>query len=406
MTKHQSNSPRNSKNNLKPFKPRGPAPFNTLGLFTFLRTYARRHDETDPNSTIESWEECITRLVLACNNQLKVNFTENELDELFHLLYNLKCSMAGRFMWQLGTSNIDKTGILSLQNCFSQDTKFWTPRGAKAFSEFQDGDGVMVKGRYKWMPAIVKSFGTQQLYKLSYNKKGNIQHIYTTPNHRWIVISKDLREHVLNTIELCSTDKLICEDNEIYNVIDVKPTERFETVWCVSEPVYEEFTLEDGIVTKNCAFARIDSPIEPFTWAMNLLMLGAGVGYSVLPKDLEQLPEVKYALITRKDAKDADFIVPDSRQGWIKLLGRVLKAHFYSGKSFTYSCTLLRSKGAPIKGFGGLASGPDVLCDGMAKINTILNQKVGQKIKSTDALDIMNIIGMIVVSGKMLATVV
>lgn len=101
-----------------------------------------------------------------------------------------------------------------------------------------------------------------------------------------------------------------------------------------------------------------------------------------------------------KKTNDADYIVPDSREGWVKFLGRVLKAHFYSGESFTYSCVLLRSRGAPIKGFGGLASGPEFLCDGIKKISDVLNKKSGQKITPVDALDIMNIIGMIVVSGN------
>lgn len=241
------------------------SPFDTMGLFTFLRTYARRHNEEEPNSTVETWEETLNRVIKSCNTQLKVGFTNEEEKELFNLLHDLKCSVAGRFLWQLGTNTVDKLGLASLQNC---------------------------------------------------------------------------------------------------------------------------------------SFTVVNDPITPFTWAMNFLMLGAGVGYRILPEDVEQLPVVKYALITRKDTKDADFIVPDSREGWVKLLGKALKAHFYSGKNFTYSCTLLRSKGAPIRSFGGLASGPDVLCDGIDKISNVLNKRVGQKIRPVDALDIMNIIGMIVVSGN------
>ena len=99
------------------FKPLGPPPFDTVGLFTYLRTYARRHDDNDPESTVESWEECLTRVVKATNEQLNVGFTEDELLELFSLLYNLKCSVAGRFLWQLGTKMVKKTGLMSLQNC-------------------------------------------------------------------------------------------------------------------------------------------------------------------------------------------------------------------------------------------------------------------------------------------------
>jgi adenosylcobalamin-dependent ribonucleoside-triphosphate reductase len=266
MSQISSNNNNNNNNNIyKPFIIKDKAPFNTVGLFTYLRTYARRKNDNDPNSLIESWEECLARVVHSTNNQLNVGFSDEEKQELFELLFNLKCSVAGRFLWQLGTRTVDNNGLLSLQNC----------------------------------SAIV-----------------------------------------------------------------------------------------------------IDEPIEPFKWAMNFLMLGAGVGFRILPEDIAKLPIVKEVTIRRKDTHDADHIVPDSREGWVGLLGKVLKAHFYSGKSFSYSCILLRSKGAPIKGFGGLASGPEILCDGMSKINDILNKRSGENIRPVDALDIMNIIGMIVVSGN------
>ena len=240
-------------------------PFDSLGLFTYLRTYARRHNEEDPHSTVESWSECVTRIVNGCNSQLNTNFTNEEKQEFFDLLYNLKCSVAGRFLWQIGTKTVDTLGLMSLQNC---------------------------------------------------------------------------------------------------------------------------------------AFTVMDEPVRPFTWIMNFLMLGAGCGYRITPEDVDKFPIVKNVIIKRLDTKDVDFVTPDTRQGWIKLLGKLLKAHFYSGDGFTYSCMLLRSKGAPIKGFGGLSSGPEVLCDGLDKINTILNGKAGQKVSTVDVLDICNIIGMIVVSGN------
>jgi ribonucleoside-triphosphate reductase len=240
-------------------------PFDSLGLFTYLRTYARRHDEEDPHSTVETWKECVTRVVNGCNSQLNTGFTPEENQEFFDLIYNLKCSVAGRFLWQLGTKTVGTLGLMSLQNC---------------------------------------------------------------------------------------------------------------------------------------AFTVMDDPVKPFTWIMNFLMLGAGCGYRITPEDAAKFPVVQFVKTKRVDTKDVDYIVPDTRQGWIKLLGKLLKAHFYSGEGFTYSCMLLRSKGAPIKGFGGLSSGPEILCDGIDKINTILNGKVGKNISTVDILDICNIIGMVVVSGN------
>lgn len=151
---------------------------------------------------------------------------------------------------------------------------------------------------------------------------------------------------------------------------------------------------------QNCALTVVDEPIRPFTWAMDALMLGSGVGYNIQREYVYELPKVRKAKIIRNDTKDADFIVPDSRQGWVELLRRVLEAHFITGKGFTYSTVCVRGKGSPIKGFGGLASGPEELCWGMSEISKVLNSRAGKKARPIDCLDIMNIIGYIVVSGN------
>lgn len=150
---------------------------------------------------------------------------------------------------------------------------------------------------------------------------------------------------------------------------------------------------------QNCAATVVDST-RAFTWAMDALMLGSGVGYNIQREYVYQLPKVKKVKIVRQETKDADYIVPDSREGWVDLLDRTLKAHFETGKGFTYSTVCIRGKGSPIKGFGGEASGPEELCWGIDQINNVLNARAGKKIRSIDALDIMNIIGYIVVSGN------
>lgn len=152
---------------------------------------------------------------------------------------------------------------------------------------------------------------------------------------------------------------------------------------------------------QNCAFTTIDSPIRPFTWAMDCLMLGSGVGYNIQREFVYKLPQPRRVTVTRQDTKDADFIVPDTREGWVELLRKTLEAHFVdTGKDFSYSCMLIRSKDALIKGFGGRASGPDVLCWGIAEISKLLNSRAGKSLRSVDCLDIMNIIGYIVVAGN------
>jgi ribonucleoside-triphosphate reductase (thioredoxin) len=157
---------------------------------------------------------------------------------------------------------------------------------------------------------------------------------------------------------------------------------------------------------QNCAFTVVDHPIRPFCWTMDMLALGAGVGYNIQKKHVSKLPPVKewFKAPTRVDHGGADFIIPDSREGWVKFLGKTLKAAFLSDKptngTFTYSTQVIRGKGSPIRGFGGVASGPEDLCKGIERIAKILENKRGKKLRPIDALDLMNIIGSIIVAGN------
>ena len=152
---------------------------------------------------------------------------------------------------------------------------------------------------------------------------------------------------------------------------------------------------------QNCAFTVVDHPIRPFTWAFEMLMLGSGVGYNIQREHVYQLPKVKRKVrIENVNDNGADFIVPDSREGWTELLKRVLEASFVTGEGFTYATHLIRPAGSPIKGFGGTASGSQDLIWGMQEINNILNNRSNRRLQPIDCLDIMNIIGKIVVAGN------
>ena len=135
-----------------------------------------------------------------------------------------------------------------------------------------------------------------------------------------------------------------------------------------------------------------------------MLMLGSGVGFNIQREHVSKLPPVKknFTGPIRRDESDADFIIPDTREGWVALLERTLEAAFARRKSasFTYSTQLIRGKGALIKGFGGVASGPEILCEGIADISKVLEKRAGKNLRPIDCLDIMNIIGSIVVAGN------
>ena len=169
------------------------------------------------------------------------------------------------------------------------------------------------------------------------------------------------------------------------------------SLWQLGTPLVEKMS---GVSLVNCWMTSI-SKVEDFKFLMDHLMVGGGVGYTVERAVVHDFPKVKNVeFITHEKSNDADFIVPDSRQGWSSLLGKVLNSYFYTGESFTYSTILVRGFGAPLKTFGGTASGPEILVEGIADICKILDSRAGKKIRSIDALDIANIIGKIVVAGS------
>jgi ribonucleotide reductase alpha subunit len=157
-----------------------------------------------------------------------------------------------------------------------------------------------------------------------------------------------------------------------------------------------KFVIEKGSAAlNNCGFISTDDIKTRgsfvFTWTMDALMLGVGIGF-----------DTKGAghITIQKPKKDGIFIIPDSREGWVESLGRLLDS-FFQGRtlpSFDYS--LIRPCGAPIKGFGGVASGPEPLKTLHESVYQLLSNRAGSKITSVDIVDIMNMIGICVVAGN------
>jgi adenosylcobalamin-dependent ribonucleoside-triphosphate reductase len=152
-----------------------------------------------------------------------------------------------------------------------------------------------------------------------------------------------------------------------------------------------------GAALNNCALcstANIDIDFaEPFCFLMDMSMLGVGVGGDTKGAGKITFKKPKY--------NDSVFVVPDTREGWVDLLRLLLKGFSGEGelpKEIDY--TQVRPLGAPILGFGGVASGPGPLKEMYDYIHDMLTQKIGQKISSTDIVDIFNLVGKCVVSGN------
>ena len=150
----------------------------------------------------------------------------------------------------------------------------------------------------------------------------------------------------------------------------------------------------------NCAFVStkdISTDFSaPFTFLMDMSMLGVGVG-----GDCKGAGTVR---IVEPTTTTNPFKVADSREGWVNLLRIVLNAFVGRGDlplNIDYSD--IRPYGTPIKGFGGVASGPKPLNDLITKVKGVLNTP-GEFITTTQIVDIFNLIGVCVVAGNVRRT--
>ena len=156
---------------------------------------------------------------------------------------------------------------------------------------------------------------------------------------------------------------------------------------------------KNSAALQNCAFVStrdLDKydPGALFSWVMDALMLGVGVGFDVLgaEKDIE---------ILKPKADETTFIIPDTREGWVDSTRVLINSFLTPNKStqlFDYD--LIRAYGEPIKGFGGTASGPQPLIEMHEKIRAVVGGRVGDKLDSRAIVDIVNLIGTCVVAGN------
>lgn len=184
---------------------------------------------------------------------------------------------------------------------------------------------------------------------------------------------------------------------KFWTVVSVEPTGVEEEVYCATVDKYHKFALEDNILTGNCAFVssqEVDNDFAfPFYWAMDMLMLGVGVGFDTLGADRVTIQE--------PTPSDEVYVVEDTREGWAGLLRDTLNAYVGAGKlpvEIDYS--KVRPKGAPIRGFGGTASGPDPLKVLIKDTREVLDKLVGKSLTSEAIVDIFDFIGRCVVAGN------
>jgi ribonucleoside-triphosphate reductase (thioredoxin) len=149
----------------------------------------------------------------------------------------------------------------------------------------------------------------------------------------------------------------------------------------------------DNTCMYNCSYLPVDD-LKSFDEAMHILLCGTGVGFSVERQSISKLPEIPETLYS----SETTIVVKDSKEGWAKSL-RQLIALLYSGEIPTWDVSKVRPAGAPLKTFGGRASGPAPLVDLFNFTIRTFKEAQGRKLSSIECHDIMCKIGEVVVVG-------
>jgi len=143
----------------------------------------------------------------------------------------------------------------------------------------------------------------------------------------------------------------------------------------------------------NCAYLPIDN-YRCFSETMFLLLSGCGVGYSVQSHHIDQLPEIKIPLKTKR------YLIGDSIEGWADAIRMLMKSYLTGTPRPDFDYRDIREKGAKLLTAGGKAPGPEPLKECLFQIQKILDRKKnGEKLTPLECHDIICHIADAVLSG-------
>jgi adenosylcobalamin-dependent ribonucleoside-triphosphate reductase len=180
-------------------------------------------------------------------------------------------------------------------------------------------------------------------------------------------------------------------------MFELKWTPPGRGLWAFGTPMTME--KRNSASLQNCAMVSTrdidrNDPGALFAWVMDALMLGIGVGFDTLGQD-------KQMAIYSPTEPVSTYEVPDTREGWVESVRLLINSFLRQNQPIQeFNYDLIRPLGAPIKGFGGVASGPAPLIDLHTRIRNVIGSRAGENLDSRAIVDIINLIGTCVVSGN------
>lgn len=318
-----------------------PVRWTPIAQDTYRRTYSR----IKPDGSQEDWYETCARVVNGNCSFVDDRFIEpDEPEKLYRMMLQMKLLPGGRHLWVTGAL----TSKVYLANCHCADfTEQFSEHFEYVFSRLMEGGGV----------------GANYSVRYVNSRAGN---------KPWVVWRR-VHVHILLRPQHPDQDRiLLLEPND------------------------------------SAAPAGVDDQGRPFTTLRHLVSRKysadwSGNGSRLTAQNRSELIEQLHRQLAMEDCQLVYLQVEDSREGWALALSALLECfvapHGPDELDFIFDLNLIREFGAPLRTFGGTASGPGALALLLTRIAGLLNSRQGHPVSSLDAMLIDHYIACCVVAG-------
>lgn len=161
-----------------------------LQEYTYWSKYARHNKAAKRR---ETWFEAVSRVEEM--HLRKYPQIAKEIKWAFDQVRHKRVLGSQRAL-QFGGEPIERKNA-RLYNCLGVETEFITSHGVRSFSDFKDGDDVVVLTHTgAWKKAVARCYGKQKLHKIKI-KRGEATHeVRATKNHRWFLANGEVTDNL------------------------------------------------------------------------------------------------------------------------------------------------------------------------------------------------------------------
>lgn len=165
-------------------------------------------------------------------------------------------------------------------------------------------------------------------------------------------------------------------------------------LWAMGTPFVHEREVFEAL--QNCGAVSTEDIAREggsiFGIFMERLMVGVGMG-----ADMRGRGKV---MVLLPQGVPLHHDIADSRQGWAEAMRMLVDSYLQATNPITFHYDRIRPQGTPIRGFGGVAQGPEPLRRLLEDSRKVLDASVGKRVGTILLADLFNLIGRCVVAGN------